>query len=886
MNDQSWQLVEHVFNVAIDLPAAQRASYLDSACVDATVRAEVESLIAAEEKSKTFFESRIAAAARDAAAEREQTKKENRLGVYRIIRPLGAGTSGEVYLAERSDGSDRTRFAIKLLRAPSIQDLAQRAAKLRHDLASLSHPNIARLVDGGESPAGTPYLVMELVEGESLNSYCDRRALTIPERLELFCKVCLAVHYAHKHLVAHRNLKPAHVVVAADGTPKLLDLGVAQLFVRDEAPQPRTPIFASPEQIRGGPLGTASDVYALGVMLYELLSGRLPYDLRSSSAVEIERIVCDLATPAPSALARLEPPAAGSPDQQEKAETLSRKRGLSPEQLERSLRGDLDSIVLQAMHKDPERRYASAERLTEDLTRRIAQLPVRARGEAWSYRAATLLRRRWQWAATAAALMLLLIGLAGWSAVAGRRAAVERDAAIRAQEEANTVQRFLTDIFAAADPREERGGAVTAREILDWGAERIPREMPGQPVRQATLMSALSEAYSSLGLYPRAQELAEGALVKRTGALGASHPAVAASLNQIGRIERLRGRYELAEERYREALELDRAAEPPNHAAIAEHLDGLALALYDAADYAEAEATAREALEVRRQVSGEPDPSFGLSLANLGVILHRQGRHEEAEKELRAAVEALRTTKGELHPDTAAALDSLGALLRDAGRLQEAEESLGKALSATLEIYGERHPASADSLRSLAEVLRERGRANEAREMLQVALDVDRAALGAGHPKVAADLEAIGRLAREEGALEEAEAHFRAALENRLARGEPAGELLLELGSLLADGAKHAEAEPMLREALYILQKTAPASNERIAEAKVSLALSLSAQRRYPDAEQILTAGPAAEGTEPRQRRRALEALTQVYRDWGRDEDAARTAAALRAIKE
>jgi serine/threonine-protein kinase len=877
MNDQSWQIIEHVFNVAIDLPAAQRQAYLETACLDDQIRAEVESLIEAEERSKTYFESRIAAAAQDAVAERDKDKQpkkrkqDDRIGAYRLLRSLGNDT----HLAEGDDG---LRVALRVLPGPDTTVALERVRAEIGLLERLRHPNVASILGGGETKRA-PFVVLELVEGESLEEYCDSRQLSLEARIGLFQQVCQAVHYAHRSLALHGNLEPANVLVTGDGTPKLVNFGLSRLqaYAADRTIPRRSSDSASPEELRREPPTAASEIYSLGVMLYRLLVGRPPYDLSSSSTVEIERIVCELETPRPSAYARAEPGAAA----------ISRKRGLTPEKLEHRVRGDLDRIVMRAMRQAPAERYESAAHLSDELTAFLEGRPVRARGLGWPYHFGKFVRRHWQASAVAASLLAALAGLALWGGFAAFRGSNELAAAEKARAEAELVSGFLTDIYSVADPREGRGSSVTAREVLDWGAARIARELNDRPEDQAALMAALSDAYARLGLFQQAGDQAAAALAKRKGALGDEHPAVAESLRRLGRLETLRGSPAGAAAYFLQALEMDRAVNNDEDA-VASDLDGLAAALRDQDELDEAERRAREAVELRRRALDKGRLELAASLRVWASILRRQERYDEAEGSMREALDVLRTGAGDLHPEAADASGELGAILREAGRYEQAEEALAKALSSTLEIHGERHPAAADSLRSLAQVLGKRGRPNEAREMLQVALDVDQTALGPDHLEVAADLSALGELARQGGDASGAEEHFRRALEIRTARLGPDDPLradsMLSLGSLLADGETASEGQLLLQEAVRIMRQTLAATHPRIAEAENALAQSLARQQRYRDAERVLVSGPAAEGVDEENRRRALKTLESVYRAWGRAEDADRTAKTLAGL--
>ncbi|MCB1022244.1 MAG: tetratricopeptide repeat protein [Bryobacterales bacterium] len=758
MNDQSWQIVEHVFNIAIEMPARKREAYLDEACLSPSIRAEVESLIAAEEKAQSYFERQIAAAASEAAGQREQAQKKriHRLGPYRIVRSLRAGA--QLFVAERDDGE---RVAVRVLRTES-DDGRARAAPLQRRLESLEHPNIIRVLDGGVTPKGAPYCVTELVEYESFGDWCDREKLSIERRIELFLRVCRAVHFGHQRLLLHGALDAANLRVAPDGAPKLADFGLAVLEDAAEEPASHRPRraaeYASPEELRGEPASTSSEVYSLGVLLYELLCAHKPFHLRESSRVEIERIVNEMEPAPPSQAVRGD-------------EGAAQARACSSAQLERKLGGALDSIVMRAMRKAPAHRYASAAALADDL-----ESFLQGRPPAGAAAQAALRAPRWvQFAVAAAVALLALVAVWGW--VSARRADGRAALARQAQLDAQSTAGFLTGLFGVADPRERRAASVTAREALDWGAARIAREMPQRPRDQALVMAALSQAYLELGLLQPALALAEEANRRAESA-----PA----LLQLGRVRLAEGHSGQAVEFDRKAVALLRDAGPGDPAALASALDSLAVAFIATGDFGEAEAPAREALALRQSLSGERDLPLASSFHTLGAVERRLGRVDEAESDLRRAFELRHAALGDLHLDTAATLSELGGVLRAQGKLEEAEDALGKALSATLEVRGERSPAAADSLRALAVVLSERGRPNEAREMLQVALEVDRSAFGPSRPQTADDLEALGKLAEQRADLDEARRRYREALElhQQAGRADDAARLANELARL------------------------------------------------------------------------------------------------------
>src|SRR5688500_3990721 len=444
------------------------------------------------------------------SAEGRAPALERRIGPYRILRELGQGGMGVVYLAARADEQFRKRVALKVIRSGGAsEEVVRHFKRERQILAGLDHPNIARLLDGGTTDDGLPYFVMEYIEGEPLLEYCDSRKLPVAERLKLFQAICSAVQYAHRNLVVHRDIKPGDILVAEDGSPKLLDFGIAKLLNPELAGEAliatamsMTPTYASPEQARGERITTATDVYSLGVVLYELLTGHLPYRLLSRQPLEILKAI--------------------SEQEPEKASTAIER---AENKLQRRLRGDLDNILMLALRKEPPRRYASVEAFSDDIRRYLEGLPVKARQPTAAYRTGKFLRRHVAGVAASAVFVGLLIGFAAAMAVQSARVTRERDLAEQeraaAQQERETAQRvsaFLVDLFRVSDPSRSRGETITAREVLDRGTTKIATELKDEPEVRATLMSTMGTVYSNLGLYDKALSLLEEALQTRKAA--------------------------------------------------------------------------------------------------------------------------------------------------------------------------------------------------------------------------------------------------------------------------------------------------------------------------------------------------------------------------------
>ena len=490
------------------------------------------------------------------------------IGPYRLLSEIGRGGMGSVFSAARGDGEYQQRVAIKLIRpGPGSRSMARRFRSERQILANLDHPHIARLLDGGTTGDGRPYFVMELIEGTRIDEYCDRRRSTVSERLELFEGVCSAVAYAHRNLVVHRDLKPGNILVTADGSPKLLDFGIAKLLDPAALPHtiertrsglaPMTPPYASPEQILGQPITTASDVYSMGVLLYKLLTGRLPFEPGGLTPLE------DLAREPPRPSAAVMLPAEGTAGG-EPSVRISYLRRRSLQQLRRRLAGDLDNIVLKALRREPERRYSSVERLAADLRRHLDGLPVQVRGASLRYRTGKFLHRHRLVVAAASVVLALIVG----SAVQITR---QRNLAEQQRDRAERVSEALIDLFENLDPNETAGNGITAREILDRGVENAALELRDQPRTQAAVQTAIGKVYRNLGLYDQARQLLESSLKQRRELLGAEHLEVAESQHELAIIYNIQGNPR-AEDLHQRALETRRKLLGMDHVEVARSL--------------------------------------------------------------------------------------------------------------------------------------------------------------------------------------------------------------------------------------------------------------------------------------------------------------------------
>ncbi|MGD2115642.1 MAG: serine/threonine-protein kinase, partial [Acidobacteriota bacterium] len=648
---------------------------------------------------------------------------------------------GVVYLAVRADQEFEMRVALKLLPpGAASEDLARRFRTERQILAVLDHPNIARLLDGGTTTEGQPFLVMEYVEGEPIDRYCDSAELGLDARLRLFRDVCAAVHFAHQNLVVHRDLKPANILVTPDGTPKLLDFGIAKLldpalFPSRAAPDitfapAMTPDYASPEQLLAEPVTTASDVYSLGVLLYRLLTGHLPRKID----VRVPGVIV-------RALETQDPPPPSS--------NVAEGWTAQPERWRRSLRGDLDAIVLTALRREPRRRYSSVEGFSEDLRNHLRGLPVTAVPDTLVYRAGKFLRRHRLVAATSAMLFSACLGFGTLMAVQRHQTARERDAAEVAREEAERVTGFLVNLFEANDPDRAAGRELSAKEILGRGAERLSGEIAGAP--RARLMQAIGTAYWKLGEYEDAAPFLEGALEIRRADPAADPAELADSLRSLGELRMEQGDHAGAEALLREALERSEAARGREHALTATVMRDLARAEFFLGGRTEAEALARESLDIRERVLGprHPDVVDGLNL--LATFYKNQGKPEEAEPLFERARTLAEDVLGPEHSQVAAILNNLANLYLYQNRPDRAEPLLERSVAISERLFGPEHARVGIGLANLANVYQAGGRLDRAIEVLARAEAIFESSLGPDHPNTAASLHNLAGLHRSRG---------------------------------------------------------------------------------------------------------------------------------------
>lgn len=811
---ERWDRIQARFHQILEAAPASRAELLAGLeAEDPGLAAEVRSLLEAEAHGP--LGSRLDTGADELVAEY--------VGPYRLVRRLGEGGMGTVYLAEREEAGFRQRVALKLLRAGFLDPrLAGHVAHERRVLARLEHPNIARLIDGGSTSSGQPYLAMEYVEGGTLLEHARHHRLTVADRVRLMVEICEAVHYAHQQLVVHRDLKPSNVMVGRDSRPRLLDFGVSKLLDPEEraAGVTRstpwiTPAYASPEQFRGGAVTTLSDVYALGIILYELLSGERPYELEGRTPAEMERLICEMEPARPS------------------------DRCVDT-RCARLLRGDLDTIVLKAVAKQPGRRYASAEQLADDLRRYLDGRPVLAQPDSFGYRAGKFIRRhRTAAAITAVALAVVVVGVV----MVGRQAEIarrERDRAEAARQQAEEVTDYVIGLFEAADSGQAAVDTTVARALLRQGVEQA-EALTGQPVVQASMFDALGMVFVRLQRFDQANELVERAWRLRSEHLPAGHPDLAESQAHLGRVRRAQSRYQEALEHYQLALDIRVKAFGSGHALVADSYRDLGFLMPYLGRNQESVEYYRQALAIDRQLFGDDRPETAEDLMLVGLALRRVGQTEdglvlleealairqrhlgpddkatalarfhvadqmrlvgrdrEAEAMYREGIASYRRALGDADPGVAHGLGNLASLLGRQGRHEEAEALLREILSLRAARFGTRSADYAGALDGLSAELALQGRYQEALDLRRQGLALWRATFGEDHTAVAGSLGHVSGLLQQLGRLGEAEAAAREALAIRTRVFGPdqtlTGLSWLRLAEVLLAGGRLSEAE-------------------------------------------------------------------------------------------
>jgi eukaryotic-like serine/threonine-protein kinase len=892
-----WQQIQSLFEQLIDTGENERAVHLARACGnDIDLRSSVESLLKSDARREDPLLHAIGEAAESLLEDHQDRLIGTRVGPYRVVSILGHGGMSTVYRGERDDSQYQQTVAIKVLQHATLHPrLRSRLHSERHILATLDHPSIARLIDSGDLEDGTPYLVMEHVDGESIDSYCDSRTLFIRERLELFVQVCAAVQYAHRNLVVHRDIKASNIFVTDEGAPKLLDFGIAKLLAPESLshtlPVTRlqerilTPENAAPEQVLGRPITTATDIYALGVLLYQLVTGRSPYRLLSYSQLQLERAICmdDPVRPSQMVISKL----TGEKDVDRSR--ISDRRGLSPQRLRARLSGDLDAIIAMAMRKEPDRRYPSVEALADDLSRHLRGEPVRARQGDWRYHTVKFMRRH---VVSVVAIAAVFVGLALFAGVMlweNRRIELARDATAQERDRAQQVSAFLVDVFSQADPFNAQGREPTAKDLLDRGAEKISGNLSLLPEVRAQLLESIGLAYRRQGLSERAIPLFEQAVAIRRQERPLVNGHVAVALANLARALTDAGHLISAEADLEQAVTLSESDGEPRPIETADILVQFGnFALNAKSDPARASELFGKALNIYRNTIGNQNLQVAATLNGLADAAVWVSDYPLAEHYEREALSIFQETVSRNHPDNAVALATLGSILTQRGKYAEAEQVLNEALQIEHNVFGVDNPRVVATEADLGVLYDREGDMPRAIGATETALKITRDRLGSNHYLTGYYLDSLANLFLKTGDLPTAETDARQALAV-YAQALPARHLYVAsthqlLGEVLLRRGSLAPAEAELRTALDMNLGLAGPASWRVARSEASLAWALIARDKATEGEPMLlaarfklltTVGPQHPATQ-----QATARLVEYYRAHHRDAEAARVLAA------
>jgi serine/threonine protein kinase/tetratricopeptide (TPR) repeat protein len=822
--------IEQLFHAAAELPPDTRTEWLQAQCGgDEALRSRVEAMLVADAEGHQLLDRGLALAAGQLMTEADPALPSHTFGPYRVTGMLGEGGMGVVYRAFRDDL--KSEAAIKILRDATLSPARrERFAFEQRALAQLNHPAIARLYDAGALPDGTPWFAMELVEGESITSFARSRSLSVEARVRLFREACEAVQHAHEHAILHRDLKPSNILVRPDGRVKLLDFGIAKPFesLQDTAGMTRTglrlmtPAYAAPEQMRGEALGVRTDVYSLGVVLYELLARRLPFDLDGRTPSDAATVLATQAPKKPSAF------------------VVGEDRTHTTRGPGRSAWSDLDVLVLTAMHSDPARRYATVDALVRDLDRYLEGRPLEARGDSVRYRTGKFVRRHAPAVTATALAFVAIVSLVGFYTLRLRAARNEAQAqAARTQR----IQRFMSGLFTGGE--QEAGPSDTLRVVtlLERGAEQA-RTLSSEPAVQAELERTLGGIFLSMGRMPQADTLLAHALAHTLSVRPPDDLDVAHSLIGLARLRAQQEHFDEAERLARQGLERVRRPGPGRQDAVAEATAVLGGVLVARGRNDDAVSVLVEAVRLYSR-AGEVTAGRAQALTDLGNAHFDLGHYPQADSIFKLVIGISRQLYGPRHPNVADDLFNLGAVQFAVGHYPEAERDYREALDITRGWYGPEHPKTASAMTVYARGLLQEEPTEErqgmADSLLRQALAVREHAYGPESHEVASTLNEVGNLALDRLRYDDAAAAFRRTVEiYRHAYGDHHSNVAIalgNLGSVYMSSGDNVRAEGYFRQALAAYEGAEPATSINVGIARIKLGRVLMRQKRYAEAE-------------------------------------------------
>jgi serine/threonine-protein kinase len=866
MDSKQWQVLDSLFHEALEQPKSSLDGFIERVRLNhPDIVDELVTMLDSHENAGGFLS--------NSAHGMMTINPGDIVGTWRILKEIGRGGMSTVYQAERNDGLFERTVAIKFMHGfmPGTDINARIQAEQRF-LARLNHPNIATLIDAGVSESGRPYFILEYIDGKPITQYCDDQKLNIDQRLQLFEQVCQAVQFAHQHLIVHRDLKPSNILVDTNGNVKLLDFGIAKFLDDDQeidSPKTRTglylmtPEYASPEQVLGNEITTTSDVYALGMLLCELLTGSLPYTLTDRNPIELGKIITQTKPTKPSTLIT------------QGADLEARKRILqhrssSHDQLKRRLKGDLDTIVLTALRKEPERRYGSVELLNQDIQRYRNHLPISARPEQTSYRIGKFIQRHRIGVSIAALVAIALISITSIAVWQARQADNERMKALMVID-------VLEDMLSSPNPFED-GRDVRVVDILEQTASKLETDFASYPDVQASVRHTLGVTYRELGLFDEASTELWSSLRLRNELYGTVHEDVANTQGHLGILEMKRGNYELADSLFTLAYNTDKRLFGDHHTRIATRLNDLGTLKWETGDYESAETLLRESVQMEEELRGPNHQDLAKGIGNLGILLSVAGKNEEALQLHERELDILRTNYDENHPGIPQALSHIGIILDDLERHEESKAIHEEALEMFRRIKGDDHPDVAYAMNNLATVMSDLGDNEGSIAMQEASIAIYEKAIGSNHPNVGIQYNNLAAAKRQMGDIEGAEAGYRKAVAIWTAAFSSDHPYIAfgqsSLGAVLISKEQYNEALLVLQDAYRIRVDLLQPDNPDRANTKSLLGYCLFKMGRSNEAEEHMKSAyetlVAVLGKDHRVTQAASERLDEFYSVSGR----------------
>lgn len=876
MEPLDWRELQSIFQQAVALPQEDRKEFLDRVCDgNLDLRNEIEALLIADQ-SQELVESPL----KLDMANLDSKLVGSVIDDWKIIRQIGVGGMGTVFLAHRHTTDFQQSAALKLVKkGMDSEAVVQRFQQERKILASLNHKNIAKLLDGGMTQDGRPYFVMEHVDGLPITQYCDQHRLNISQRLNLFRAVCSAVHHAHKNLIVHRDLKPSNIIVTGSGDLKLLDFGIAKLLDDSEnqqftrtGMQLHTPAYASPEQLINDPITTASDIYALGILFYELLTGRRPFEIKRSEQEFRELVLTGQPVKPSDAVTEI----VSITNKTQTAETISQCRSTRVQGLKRTLAGDLDTICMMAMHREADRRYTSASEFASDIQRHLDGLPVSARPDSRIYRLNKFIKRNKASVSIAslAVLSIILITIFYTSQLK-----LQRDIAIKERQKSDEVVRFVTGLFEYSKPSRRLGRDISAKDLLDEGANRIQFELVDQPLVQQTLKQVLGEVYYKLGQEQKALDLLTDALAKQRELLGENHLDVATTKLVLALVHQDRGNYDFAAELLSQALQTKKKLLGELHFDVAEVLSVFAYMEQMRGGYPQAETYFKKGLDISEQLSNGDNVYLAKLTKQLGGFYRYLDRNSEAEPLLRKALAMqVRIYQGGPHPDINSTKRELAALLRSTGEYQESKRLYLEVIESRTKILGPDHPELGNTWNSYSLLLTRMDDYEGALAANIRFIEILKRAYSEATPSLAAAYFNQASMLRDLDRYSEAIKHYRLASETQDLVGLPEKHVhrafpIAGIASVYVDQKNYEEATQLYRKVLALRRESLSDDHKTVIDAKNSLGGALTGLKRYKEAEELLLESYQqslkTRGSKDGRTQRAMRKLIELYKASG-----------------